>query len=153
MQGHAHTSEVDESMNTPTHHEWPAIPGLIYWDAHRVADCLLGSHEHVLMDVREEGVFAEGHLFYAASVPLSRMELKLPRCVPRRDTCIVLLADDFSVIARAVLVLKQGGYSQLYALSGGQDAWRQAGYRLFSGIYLPSKALAKWWSITRRRHA
>ena len=143
MQGHADTSEVDESMNTPTHHEWPAVPGLIYWDAHRVADCLRGSHEHVLMDVREEGVFAEGHLFYAASVPLSRMELKLPRCVPRRDTCIVLLADDFSVIARAVLVLNQGGYSQLYALRGGQDAWRQAGYRLFSGIYVPSKAFGE----------
>ncbi len=122
---------------------WPDLPGLNYWDAHQVAHCLRSSMEHVLMDVREEGVFAQGHLFYAASLPLSRLELRLPQCVPRRDTTIVLLADDFSSIERALAVLQQGGYRQVHALRGGNQAWLEAGYRLFSGIYVPSKAFGE----------
>jgi hypothetical protein len=99
---------------TPSLPHWPDLPGLIFWDAHQVAHCLRGSMEHVLMDVREEGVFAQGHLFYAASLPLSRLELRLPQCVPRRDTAIVLVADDFSSIERALAVLHQGGYRQVH---------------------------------------
>ena len=124
--------------------EWQTLPELIYWDAQQVADCLRDMAEHVLIDVREEGVFATAHLFYATCISLSRLELRLPFTVPRRDTCIVLLADDFQTVRRAFEVMRQAGYSNLHALRGGNSAWREAGYRLFSGIYVPSKAFGEF---------
>ena len=45
--------------------------------------------ELALLDVRERGVYANGHLLFAASAPLSRLEIDAPRMVPRRATPIL----------------------------------------------------------------
>jgi NADH dehydrogenase len=55
--------------------------------------------ELAILDVREEGVFARGHLFYAVPLPLSRLELRLASLVPRRDTRIVLIDAGDRVLA------------------------------------------------------
>ena len=54
---------------------------------------LLDDEELALLDVREERIFSEGHLLFARSVPLSRIELRMARLVPRRATRIVLVDD------------------------------------------------------------
>ena len=80
--------------------------------------------ELALLDVREEGVFAKGHLFLAASLPLSRLELKLARLVPRRSTRIVLCDADDGLAERAAAKLREFGYDDLAILTGGVNAWR-----------------------------
>src|SRR5580704_13853552 len=59
--------------------------------------------EMALFDVREEGVFSEdGHLFFANSLPLSRLEMLIRRLVPRHDTRIVVYdGGDGGLAARA----------------------------------------------------
>jgi rhodanese-related sulfurtransferase len=99
--------------------------------------------ELALLDVREEGVFAKGHLFLAASVPLSRLELKLARLVPRRSTRIVLCDADDGLAERAAAKLGQFGYTSVAALAAGVDAWRALGRELFAGVYVPSKAFGE----------
>src|SRR5258708_28968120 len=37
------------------------------------------------LDVREHGQYGESHLFYATPLPNSRLELDVPRLVPRRQ--------------------------------------------------------------------
>ena len=101
------------------------------------------SEELAILDVREEGVFAEGHLFAAASLPLSRLELKLDALVPRRATRIVLCDDGDGLVNRAALRLMRLGYRNLAVLAGGVKAWAAAGQELFSGIYVPSKAFGE----------
>lgn len=39
--------------------------------------------ELALLDVREEGIFALNHLFWATCLPLSRLELRIRDLVPR----------------------------------------------------------------------
>ena len=60
---------------------------------------LLDGDELALIDVREQGVFYHSHLFWAACIPLSRLELLILDLVPRKSVRIVLCDDGPSGIA------------------------------------------------------
>jgi rhodanese-related sulfurtransferase/predicted metal-dependent enzyme (double-stranded beta helix superfamily) len=100
--------------------------------------------ELAILDVREEGIFAQGHLLFASSLPLSRLELGLDALVPRRGTRIVLCDDGDGLAHRAAAKATRFGYRNLAVLAGGVQAWAQAGYRLFSGVNVPSKAFGEF---------
>src|SRR5256885_2669504 len=104
---------------------------------------LLDAGELALLDVREERIFSETHLLFARCVPLSRLELKMARLVPRRTTRIVLIDDADGLAERAAAVLAQAGYTDVAMLDGGNAAWGAAGYELFSGVNVPSKAFGE----------
>src|SRR5256885_2464173 len=105
---------------------------------------LLDADELALIDVREERIFSESHLLFARSVPLSRLELRMARLVPRRATRIVLVDAADGLAERAAKVLAQAGYSNLQILTGGIAAWAAAGFELFSGVNVPSKAFGEF---------
>jgi rhodanese-related sulfurtransferase len=105
---------------------------------------LLDDAELALVDVREERIFSESHLLFARSVPLSRLELRFARLVPRRATRIVLVDDADGLAERAAAVLGAAGYADLHILDGGNAAWAAAGYELFSGVNVPSKAFGEF---------
>ena len=48
------------------------------------------NQELAILDVREQGLFAENHLLFASNTPLSRLEIEAPRLVPRASCPIVL---------------------------------------------------------------
>jgi len=100
--------------------------------------------ELALVDVREELTFSQRHLLLARSIPLSRLELKFAQLVPRRLTRIVLSDDGDDAAGRAAAILARNGYSDLAILDGGIDAWAAAGYELFSGVNVPSKAFGEY---------
>ena len=100
--------------------------------------------ELALVDVREELVFSQNHLLLARSVPLSRFELKFAALVPRRATRIVLCDDNDGLAERAAAILLRNGYTDVGILAGGIDAWAAAGFELFSGVNVPSKAFGEY---------
>lgn len=117
----------------------------VKWIAPAELKAMLGDGgELVLLDLREEGRHSEAHLLYAASLPLSRMELRVRQMVPRYATRIVLLDDDDGLAARAAATLRAFGYTDIAALEGGVAAWEAAGYILFSGVHVPSKAFGEF---------
>ena len=103
--------------------------------------------EMALIDVREEGVFAEeGHPFFANTVPLSRLELMIRGLVPRPSTRIVVVdggPGGEGLAERAAAKLGQMGYRNLAIMTGGTRAWAAAGFQLFTGINVPSKAFGE----------
>jgi rhodanese-related sulfurtransferase len=99
--------------------------------------------ELALIDVREELLYSQNHLLWARSVPLSRFELKFAQLVPRRSTRIVLIDDGDGLAERAAHTLARARYGDLYMLQGGVAAWAAAGYELFSGVNVPSKAFGE----------
>jgi rhodanese-related sulfurtransferase len=105
---------------------------------------LLDEAELALLDVREERIFSERHLLFARSLPLSRLELRMARLVPRRATRIVLVDDGDGLAERAAGVLTSHGYADVRILDGGNPAWAAAGYELFSGMNVPSKAFGEF---------
>jgi len=100
--------------------------------------------ELALVDVREELIYSQGHLLLARSAPLSRLELKFAELVPRRTTRIVLCDNNDGLAERAAAVLARNGYSDLHILTGGVAAWAAAGFELFTGVNVPSKAFGEF---------
>lgn len=99
--------------------------------------------EIALLDVREGGVFARSHLLVASNLPLSQLELRAPSLLPRKGVRIVLVDDDDGLAQRAAGVLRRHGYLNLAVLRGGVKAWGEAGFELFSGMNVPSKAFGE----------
>ncbi len=100
--------------------------------------------EIAILDLREELIFSRGHLLHARSLPLSRLELRMARLVPRHDTRIVLCDDADGLAERASAILTRHGYTNLYVLGGGVAAWANAGFELFSGVNVPSKGFGEF---------
>ncbi len=99
--------------------------------------------ELAVLDVREELIFSRAHLLHARNAPLSRLELTVPGLVPRRGARIVLIDDDDGLAERAAGVLAGHGYTNLFVLAGGVGAWTAAGFVVFSGMHVPSKAFGE----------
>ena len=100
--------------------------------------------ELALLDVREEGVFSRSHLLFAVPLALSRLELSLAALVPRRSARIVLVDDGDGLADRAAALMNPAGYRNLAVLTGGVPAWKEAGFELFSGVNVPSKAFGEF---------
>jgi rhodanese-related sulfurtransferase len=100
--------------------------------------------ELAIVDVREELIFSQNHLLWARSAPLSRLELRFARLVPRKGTRIVLCDGDNGLSERAAAILSEAGYTDISKLAGGIAAWEKAGFELFSGVNVPSKAFGEF---------
>lgn len=104
---------------------------------------LASKDELALLDVRETGVFAHRHLLLAVSAPAWRLELSIDRLVPRRDTRIVLVDGREDIAHAAATKLAALGWRNVSVLQGGTEGWAAAGFEIFSGTNVPSKALGE----------
>src|SRR3954454_21979918 len=109
-------------------------------DPHAVKAMLSDGRELALVDLREELIFSRNHLLWARSIPLSRLELRFARLGPRQNTRMVLCDDGEGRGERAASTLRAAGYTDVSYLQGGVAAWEAAGFELFSGVNVPSKA-------------
>ena len=104
------------------------------------------------LDVREEGEFStQGHPLFATPLPLSRLEPRALALLPDPHTRIVLMDSGDDAVDpqwagranRAAAVLSRLGYTDLAVMKGGLKAWRAAGYEVFTGVNVPSKAFGE----------
>jgi rhodanese-related sulfurtransferase len=119
-------------------------------DAPTLKAWLGDDREIALIDVSEHGQYGSGHPFFAVSLPYSRFELSLSALVPNPAVRLVLCDQGDGVAARAAARAVAAGYHHLHVLSGGKEAWRRAGYTLFAGVNVPSKAFGEL--IAHERH-
>jgi len=104
--------------------------------------------ELALFDLREQGVFTQGHLLFAMCLSLSRLELAITDLVPRKTTPIVVCdggaEEQWDLAARGAARLAELGYGDVAILEGGVPGWAAAGYEVFSGVNVPSKAFGEF---------
>ncbi|MGB5756417.1 MAG: rhodanese-like domain-containing protein, partial [Acidimicrobiales bacterium] len=113
--------------------------------AETLSDWLLDGDELALVDAREQGVYFDSHLFHAACVPLSQLELLLDQLVPRRTTRMVWCDDGVGDLAvRAARRAGELGWSNCSVLDGGTAAWAEMGGELYAGVNVPSKAFGEF---------
>ena len=114
-------------------------------DAATLADWLLDGGELAVLDAREQGVFLESHLFHAACIPLSHLELLLPSLVSRLDTRIVWCDDGKAGLAeRAARRAAELGWTNCSVLRDGTAGWATNGGELYAGVNVPSKAFGEF---------
>ncbi len=112
-------------------------------DAATLKQMITDGDELALLDVREDGQFGEGHMLFAVPMPYSFLEARLGTQLPRRLTRTVLVDAGDGVAERAAARMTALGYSDVAILPGGIDAWAAAGYVVFKGVNVPSKAFGE----------
>ncbi|MEK9671351.1 MAG: rhodanese-like domain-containing protein [Rhodospirillaceae bacterium] len=115
--------------------------------AAQVRDLITSGDEIAILDLREWGVFGNGHLLFAVSLPLSHLETRVDDFVPRKDTKIVLCAagdGDAHLVETGAARLAAWGYTDINKLDGGLKGWEAAGFEVFSGVNVPSKAFGEF---------
>lgn len=112
-------------------------------DASSLKAMINDGQELALLDVREHGEYGEGHMLFAVSIPYSILESEIDARVPRRSVRMVLVDGGDGVAARAEARLSSVGYTDIAILDGGVAAWEKAGYVIFKGENVLSKAFGE----------
>ncbi len=118
-------------------------------DARALKQALKEPAELALLDVRETGAYSDGHPLFSVPLAYSRLELDIERLVPRRATRIVVFDGGEGFAETAARRLESLGYADVAVLAGGAPAWKAAGYTLFEGVNVPSKAFGEIVEIAR----
>src|SRR6201994_4829207 len=100
--------------------------------------------ELALLDAREDGEFGTSHLFWAVPCGLAKKEIRARSLLPRIGTRICCVDDGRGLAEQLAGWLETIGASDTAVLDGGTPAWQAAGYELFSGVNVPSKAFGEW---------
>ena len=101
--------------------------------------------ECALLDVREEGAFSEARLLFASCLSISRLELRIHRLVPNTHATLILMDGRGEGLAEtARYKLLAFGYLDVRVLKGGVTAWAEAGYSIYSGVNVLSKAFGEF---------
>ncbi|KAJ5673846.1 hypothetical protein N7462_009285 [Penicillium macrosclerotiorum] len=98
--------------------------------------------EIALLDVREEGPYAEAHPLFAVSVPISEIEIKLPPLVPRLAVPIVVYDNGEGYVDRAASRVLALGYRDVAILKGGLSGYSLVG-EVYRDVNVPSKAFGE----------
>jgi rhodanese-related sulfurtransferase len=98
--------------------------------------------EIALLDVREEGPFADAHPLFALSVPVSEIETSHPALVPRLSAPIVVYDSGEGYAARAATRIEALGYRDVAILEGGLQAYARVG-EVYRDVNVPSKAFGE----------
>jgi rhodanese-related sulfurtransferase len=120
------------------------VPNAMSVNARDLYAWLGNDDELALLDVRGQGAFSEKNLFHATTLPLGQLELLIANAVPRRNTrTVIVSAENDGLSERAVSRLRSFGYTNLCILAGGVEAWERAGYPVYSGTHVRSKAFSE----------
>ena len=107
---------------------WPLVrrgAGGPYVDPAR-ATLLINREDAVVIDVREPGEFATGHILGARNMPLARINAGEVD-VKAKDKPVIVCCDTGNRSSQAIAGLKKLGFTNIVNLSGGIGAWRAAG--------------------------
>jgi rhodanese-related sulfurtransferase len=89
---------------------------------------LLFNHEDALvLDVREQSEWADGHIAKAKHIPLGQLKNRLTDLEKFKGKPIVAVCRSGNRSGSACGILKKAGFENVHNLAGGMGAWEQAG--------------------------
>ena len=80
----------------------------------------------LILDIREGEDFASGHLPRARHIPLSQLSNRVDEIGKFKDKPVVVTCRNGAKAGAAARLLKQAGFTAVFGLRGGIDAWQQA---------------------------
>lgn len=97
------------------------------------ATTLINREDARIVDVRESGEFADGHLPDALNIPVAKLTERIGELEKFKDKPLIFCCASGMRSNKACAELKKQGFTKLYNLSGGVDAWVGAGYPIRKG--------------------
>jgi molybdopterin/thiamine biosynthesis adenylyltransferase/rhodanese-related sulfurtransferase len=110
-------------------------------DASRARD-LIDSDEHLVLDVREQDEWDEGHVPGAVHIPRGNLESRIERTEPDRARPVLVYCAAGNRSAFAAKTLEELGYEDVVSLAGGFTDWKRNGFpvELATGLDAPKRA-------------
>lgn len=87
---------------------------------------LINRSNAVVLDVRDDAEFAEGHIIDARHIPLAQLPDRLKELHKLKDKPILVHCKAGLRGAKACDILKKAEFTKVHHLEGGLDAWLQA---------------------------
>lgn len=84
----------------------------------RVKEMLDECEEFILLDVRSEEEFAEGHIEGAINIPLQKLAYEVEYEIEDRDVMIVLYCRSGVRTIKAAMILNELDYTKIYDMGG-----------------------------------
>lgn len=91
-----------------------------------VAVQLINHQDALVLDVRDDSEYAAGHLPNSKHIPSEKIEERWVELQKFKEKPIVVIYRGGIRSNHASLVLKKNGFSQVFNLMGGIDAWKRA---------------------------
>ena len=88
---------------------------------------LINREDALLLDVRDAGEYGAGHILGAKHLPIARIDEGAGDLAKKKERPLIVYCDGSERSAKAATALKRQGFTRVANLSGGLDAWRQAG--------------------------
>lgn len=87
---------------------------------------MMNAGDSIVLDVREEKEYKQGHLANAVHIPLSQLGKRLAELEKYRGHTLVTYCRSGSRSNSAAGLLRKQGFTSVYNLAGGIDAWQKA---------------------------
>jgi len=91
---------------------------------------LLNHGEPVLLDVREDNEYKDGHIIDALHIPLGKLDQRMVELEKFREKPIIVSCRSGHRSSSACAKLRKNGFETVYNLKGGVMAWQNAGLPL-----------------------
>lgn len=91
------------------------------------ASKMSSQQQAVIIDVREDEEWRQGHIPNAVHIPLSQLNERMPELDKYKSSAVITQCRSGRRSSKAAQMLKLAGFSQVYNLDGGLVAWQKAG--------------------------
>jgi rhodanese-related sulfurtransferase len=109
---------------------WPLFSGRISGVKQvgpQEAVMLFNHQDALVLDVREDSEYRDGHIPKAKHIPLRQLKDRLKDLEKHKGKPIVAVCRTGSRSSHACHLLRKAGFDQVHNLAGGMVAWEQAG--------------------------
>lgn len=90
------------------------------------ATALINHEDAIMLDIRSQSEFDEGHILNAIHIPLTEINNRIKEIEKHKDKPIIVSCRTGDRSATACRQLAQQGFLSLYNLEGGLLAWKDA---------------------------
>jgi rhodanese-related sulfurtransferase len=94
------------------------------------ATLLINQQNALVLDAREAAEYEKGHMLNARNIALGELQARAAEIEKHKAKPVIVVCDNDNRSGRAATALRKLGFEQVFTLSGGIAAWRQAGLPL-----------------------
>jgi len=87
---------------------------------------LINHKNALILDVREESEYKLGHILNAKLIPLGQLRNRIGELQRYREQSVVVVCRSGQRSASACATLGKQGFTQVYNLAGGVNAWQKS---------------------------
>lgn len=91
---------------------------------------LISREDAVVLDLRSDGEFRNGHIVNAVHMPFDQIEGRLQRLGKYRQRPVIAACGNGQRSASVIKRLRSDGFERVHRLQGGMTAWQSAGLPL-----------------------